>query len=501
MKILESVLLVSFLLLLGRITGFIREWVIAYSVGADITSDFAMVLITLPDLMVSLLVGGGFAAAIVPEFKSLKPRDGYKLFKQLFFAVGAIFSLVAIFVSFFGITFIYVMAPGLPQKFAEDNLLLFWIVAFAIPLTACSGIVKAKMDTYNLFVYGAVGTLIFNLAIILLVLLPSRLNFIESIAFGILVGASVRLGVQAIGIIKIKLAVNGSATTDNEYKGVDKKLIRTIFTTITFSALLVLLPIIARSIASVNSEGALTLFTYAYRINEVPLALIVGSIVTVLLPTLSSMFELKAIEEVADLVITSIRGTILLCMAISIPIIFYASQLISLIFHSTKLTDANLESIATMVAISFFFLPFRSLLVLLFPILCCVHAAKNLGLISLIILSTLVISSVILTNSYGLIGTMLAYSITNLVGAILLCLLLIKSQGAKIFKEVFSDFKLCFLVPTIFSVLVNFIGHKYFSGAIPMLFFSCLSCIVFVVLVLKTDRRFDNSSIIFRAIK
>ena len=492
-------MLVSLVLLLGRLTGFIRDWVIAYSVGADIFSDFAMVFITLPDLIVSLVVGGGFAAAMVPEFKSLDRKNAYKLFKKLFFIIGCIFSLVALLVSFFGVKVIFLLAPGIPQEFVKDNLVVLWIVTIAIPLTACSGVVKAKMDAYNLFLYGAVGTLIFNASVIFLVLLPSQFNFIESISIGILAGASTRLLVQLVGIKQISLAANTSGEVSSEYKGIDRRLILTIFSTITFSALLVILPVIARSIASANSEGALSLFTYAYRINEVPMALIIGSLVTVLVPALSSIYKEEQIGEVVKLVVSSLRATLLVCISISIPIIFYAPQIVELIFFSTKLTKIDLNSISIMLAISFLFLPFRGLLVLLFPIICSVHAAKNLGLISLTILITLILSSVLLTSSYGLTGTMLAYCITNLVGSFLLYLLLIEKLGMVVIKEVISDFKLCFLIPILFSVIINYVGVNYFSGVLAMMLFGCISCLGFIFIVLLNDRHFDVSRVLERS--
>ena len=89
MKYFVSFLSVSSLLLLGRLSGFLREWLMAFIGGADQTTDIAIVLITLPDLMVTLLIGGGFTAAIVPVLKASKPRRSYE---NVFTDTGIVYS-------------------------------------------------------------------------------------------------------------------------------------------------------------------------------------------------------------------------------------------------------------------------------------------------------------------------------------------------------------------------------------------------------------------------
>ncbi len=49
-------------LLLGRISGFIREALVAASFGASSEADIVVLMLTVPDLMVSLLMGGAMGA-------------------------------------------------------------------------------------------------------------------------------------------------------------------------------------------------------------------------------------------------------------------------------------------------------------------------------------------------------------------------------------------------------------------------------------------------------
>ena len=62
---LRAGLTVAIFVLLGRITGFGREWLLAVQSGASSVTDVAIVLLTFPDLMVNLLLGGGLTVLIL----------------------------------------------------------------------------------------------------------------------------------------------------------------------------------------------------------------------------------------------------------------------------------------------------------------------------------------------------------------------------------------------------------------------------------------------------
>jgi len=94
-SVLSSFYLVSILLLLGRVSGFFRDWLIAYVAGAGINSDLAVVLITLPDLVVNLVVGGGISASLVPKYQSIGESQSSALYLSLLKSFFIGFSIIA----------------------------------------------------------------------------------------------------------------------------------------------------------------------------------------------------------------------------------------------------------------------------------------------------------------------------------------------------------------------------------------------------------------------
>ncbi len=474
---------VSFLILLGRISGFIREWVIAYKVGASYLSDYAMILITLPDLLVTLIIGGGFAAAVIPEFKSLKTRDANRLFLQLFAALGFVFLIIAILVSVFDNKFIFLLGPGLPNNLISQYSIYFLIASLAIPLTALSGVLKARMDSDNLFLYGAVGTLIFNAAIIIFISAQDSLYFIQSLSIGILVGASVRLFIQFFGTNRLSYF----NFKQSNYNGLNKNFISGIFSAISFSSLIIILPIVVRSILSIDSEGALTLFTFAWRVNEVPVGLIFGPLVTVVLPYVSMIYNSNNISDTKSIVTIFLRAAFVISIAISIPMIFYSHSIVEFIFASTELTTQQIKVVGTLTVISFIFLTFKALLAILFAILSAVKGAIYLFQITLFILIITIILSFVLVHNFNIYGGMLAYSLSNLIGTAILYFLLCKKLGKKVFTEVFSNFFKTYALPCIISILINFVGAKYLPNIYSFLLFGGLSFIAFCYIFYLND--------------
>tara|TARA_B100002052_G_scaffold242173_1_gene226912 strand:- start:18891 stop:20387 length:1497 start_codon:yes stop_codon:yes gene_type:complete len=484
MNLIKVVISVSFLILLGRISGFIREWVIAYKVGASYLSDYAMILITLPDLLVTLIIGGGFAAAVIPEFKSLKAKDANRLFLQLFAALGCLFLIAAILVSIFDNKFIFLLGPGLPRDFIDQYSVYFLIASLAIPLTALSGVLKARMDSDNLFLYGAVGTLIFNTAIIIFISVYTSLYFIQSLAVGILVGALIRLFIQFFGTNRKSYF----SYKNSNFNGLNKNFILAIFSAISFSSLIIILPIVVRSILSIDSEGALTLFTFAWRVNEVPVGLIFGPLVTVVLPYVSTVYNSKNIIDTKATIIIFLRAAFIISIAISIPMIFYSHTIIEFIFASTELTDQQIKIVGTLTLISFIFLTFKALLAILFAILSAVKGAKYLFQISLLILTITIVLSFVLVNYLDIYGGMLAYSLSNLIGTLILYFMLCKKLGNKVFTEVFSNFMKTFILPCIISILINYVGAKYLPNIYSFILLGGLSLVVFYYIFYLNDQ-------------
>ena len=123
MSLFKSVATFGGLTLVSRITGFLRDMVLANFLGAGAISDAFVVAFKLPNLFRSLFAEGAFTSAFVPLFSQKLVSDGKK--RSVFFAAQAI-SVLVLFVGFFVLMFeifmpyvVDVLAPGFrsePEK-------------------------------------------------------------------------------------------------------------------------------------------------------------------------------------------------------------------------------------------------------------------------------------------------------------------------------------------------------------------------------------------------
>lgn len=151
MKFLRASLLVSSLLLLGRFSGFAREWYLGWRYGAGLNSDLAILILTFPDLLVNITLGGGMAAALIPEFRKLSPAHAKGLLLQVCLVIAVVFVALAAAVALFPEALMRLLAPGLPQQALADGRLYFSLAAFVIPLIALNGVLAAWLNAEERF--------------------------------------------------------------------------------------------------------------------------------------------------------------------------------------------------------------------------------------------------------------------------------------------------------------------------------------------------------------
>lgn len=479
------------LLLIGRLSGFVREWLIARLGGAGDSTDIAIVLISLPDLMVTLLIGGGFAAVIVPTFQKLPRPEASRMFLQIMTLCGAVFCLVALAVAVMPGVVIHLLSPGLPDAAVRAAIPLFLVATLAIPLTALSGVNQAKLVSREKFWLSQAGTFIFNSAIIAAILIAGQYDFLSAIVAGIVAGALIRVVLQLIGVWRIWTPAAAGRVP------VDPALFRSLAVTTLFAASVALMPVIGRAFASSSATGGLSLFSYAFRISELPIALVFAALATVFLPRISTAYRQGARDETSREVALVLRFSLLLGTAMTIPVIFFARDFILLIFSTTPLTGPQLETLEQTLIVSFLFMPYRGIIILALPILSATDNSRQLLPIALAGLLMIFISSWIATGANGVAGAMLGYGLAHLVAAALVLVVLHRKVGATILPAVLAGLGRCYLLPMLAAAALCWAGARWTDGGVAALAVSALAFGVFSGVLVAGD---GDARILFRRI-
>lgn len=346
----------SVAILAGRITGFLREIVLASHFGATAQADAAVLVLTLPDLLVNLLLAGGLAGALVPEFKSLDKTRAANLFVQSSLVIGGLFGILALLIASFPIQVLGLLGPGLVAQAYDDGAVAMRIMAWAIPLSALAGTTTAYLQANERFLSSGLGTLIFNTCIIAVLLIPGmNTSLIVALALAINAGAFFRWAAQLANIPRER--------PRNIWADwlINRALLTRYFQALLSSSILLAVPVLARAYASASGEGGVAIFNYASKLVELPLSVFITLIASITFPRLSKHFT-ASIRSPEGYVLLgqALRLTILLSVSITLICAWYALPLASLVYgQSGSLSGPELDDLGTLAGIGFLSLPLQ----------------------------------------------------------------------------------------------------------------------------------------------
>lgn len=352
-KLVSASLVLGATILAGRLSGVLREIQIGAAFGLSRDTDFAVILLTTPDLLVSLLLAGGLSAALIPEFRKLDAAGRTALFVRASLLVGGAFGAVALLVAVAPRLLMALFAPAYLVTPVEDYAAPFMIAALAIPLAGLSGVTAALLNSQQRFFMAGAGTLIFNCSIIAVLALASeRGSLLAVLAMSIALGALLRYAAQ-LTVGSSFLSAAGLRAPVPETGGLFKRFA----TTMTASTLLLLMPVVIRSIVSLNGAGNIAAFNFSLKLFELPVGIAIMSISTVAFPMLCELVQKADAQGIRDLYAQGVERALCIALAIALPAIWFAPPTVQLVFGYGRMSPDDLALIADLARIAFFALP------------------------------------------------------------------------------------------------------------------------------------------------
>jgi putative peptidoglycan lipid II flippase len=351
-KALSAGILLSLAILVGRAAGFLREIQIASVFGLSEQADLAVILLTTPDLMLNLLLSGGLSAALIPEFTRLAPPERSALFYRASLAAGALFALIGGVIAVAPQTLLLLLAPAYAASPPAGFTLPFAITAIALPFAALTGVTGALLNAEQRFFVVGAGTLIFNAVIIsVLLLAPKTISPLLALATGVALACIARYGSQfmvSLPHLRLRFALSG----------VDVRLLmRRFLATLTASTLILLMPVILRTLISFTGNGNIAAFNFATKLVELPSGIVLGAISTVAFSQLARLVAAGNESTASRIFADRAMLSVLLAIAIMVPAIWFAEPIAALLFGFGKMGAAEVRQIGDLARICFLTLP------------------------------------------------------------------------------------------------------------------------------------------------
>jgi putative peptidoglycan lipid II flippase len=361
MNLFRVLATVSGMTMVSRITGLVRENLMAHFFGVSVATDAFFVAFRIPNLLRRLFAEGAFSQAFVPILGEFKAQRSAADTRALIDHVATVLTWTLVAVAVIGIVgtpaVVWLLAGGLKSDrcgvptasgVVEDGfdvaVLLTRIMFPYITLIGLVAAASAILNTWRRFAVPAFTPVLLNLSFIFAALFL-RSHFdppVLALAVAVVAGGVLQLAIQVPALIKVGMLprigfdVKG-ALADGGVRRVLRQMLPATFAVSIAQISL----IINTNIASRLACGSVSWITYADRLMEFPTALLGVALGTVLLPSLSSAHAEGKHEDVSDLLDWGMRLTFLLALPSSLALWLLAQPLTATLFHYGKFTAAD----------------------------------------------------------------------------------------------------------------------------------------------------------------
>ena len=280
-------LIVSAAFLVSRSLGWVRLVVIGNTIDErDLDTFFAAFRI--PDLIFQLVAAGALGSALIPLLSGLLAEGRHERAWQVASTVTnvmlvALLSL-AVLLAVFAPAVVEAITPGFDVIQTARTVELTRIMLLAPVLLALGAIASSMLNASGRFAASAFAPAIYNLAIIGAALFLAPSLGVAGLALGVVLGSFVALLVQLPALGRLGFVYEPRIDTRDEDARTALKLLvpRAIglgATQITF--------IVVTSLATTLGSGAVTAYTIAFILLQVPMGLIGSPLGVVVFPSLS----------------------------------------------------------------------------------------------------------------------------------------------------------------------------------------------------------------------
>ncbi|MFT4937101.1 MAG: putative peptidoglycan lipid II flippase [Paraglaciecola sp.] len=361
-KLLKSGMIVSFMTLMSRVLGLLRDVVIANLMGAGEASDVFLFANKIPNFLRRLFVEGAFAQAFIPVLTQVKNEGDEQHLREFIAKVSGSLGVVVTLVTVLGV----IGSPVLAALFGagwfvdyvtdqpdgakfETAALMLKITFPYLLFVSMTGLAGAILNTLNKFAVAAFTPVLLNVAIIAcaIYLAPEFEQPAFALAWGVFLGGLLQLLFLIPFLIKAKvLTMPKWGWSDPDVVKIRTLMIPALFG-VSVGQINLLLDTM---IASFLVTGSISWLYYSDRLLEFPLGLFGIAIATVILPTLSRNHVSKDIKAFGANIDWALRMVSVLGIPAAGGLIVLAEPMLLTIFQRGEFTpqDANLASYSLM---------------------------------------------------------------------------------------------------------------------------------------------------------
>jgi len=490
--------IITFVGIVSRGFGFIREIVYAGSFGLQ--TDFEIYLIgSILPLSINTAVYYLAQNYFIPSYNKYLAEPGAKasdFFNNIFRMF--VLSSVALSLVLFFLTpvFVETYLENIPSQLQETASDIFKIFLITIPFSAAYSIITAYLQAEIDFKSPAVSALFLNIIIIALVISFNELLGVFSIPLGYLAGTIF----QFLFLLYI-LKVRNKSISLNINFNMSKfgRLNQLLLFTILVEVINQVYPLVDRYFYSSVDKGGIAALNYALVVFVFPISIFSMALSTAIFPRLSQSISNKDFVSLRDQYIKGIRFNIFIFIPISIMFIFFGDAVIRLIYERGKFAEADTFMTYEALKIYTISLLFYTSYAIINKTIYGAGLVKQLLIISVLAFGIKIFLNFYFVNLYkqeGLaLSTAISFTLLSLGGHLLTSVKLKLSSSKKLFTALLFYTFNGFLSLLQVKILLSFLHYSNTLLEIPsILLFISFYCVN--IFILKPDEFIQLRSLI-----
>jgi len=321
-NILVNSLILSVGILIGRLSGYIRELIIAYKFEVSSQADNIILMLTIPDLLNNLLAGGAISGILIPLLsKNEKIEEILTDFNKKLFIVFLVLYLFVVSIIFFVHDFYIFSLLAISLLAIFPNIFTF--------------ISSSYLQYEKRFKAQSLNTLVFNIVIIAFLLLGFQ-NYL--FALGVIIASIARMVWISYDLRFTPIAIKSFFIQKVESGIKYKLLIFMIFA----NGLIFINPMIDKLFASFLQEGSVAILSYSEKIYLLPVSVFLTTYAVAMFPDLSKMVINKDSLNINKLLKKSITFNLSISLVIAIIIYIFSYDIVDLFYSIANVKDTNI---------------------------------------------------------------------------------------------------------------------------------------------------------------
>lgn len=359
MSLFKSASTVSLFTLLSRITGLVRELLIASSFGASAMTDAFNVAFRIPNLFRRLFAEGAFSQAFVPVLAASKAKNGDAETHLLIDRVATLLAWALLLTCIIGVLaaplLVWAMASGLqqePRGYAAAVFMTRWMFPY-IGFMSLVALSSGVLNTWRHFAVPAATPVLLNLAMIAAAWLGAPwfgergIEPVYALSAGVMLGGVLQLGVQVPALKRLgllpKIGLDWMAIQQAWADPATKSIARLMVPALLGVSVAQISLLINTQIASHLAPGSVSWLTYADRLMEFPTAMLGVAIGVVLTPQLAAAKGAGDAAKYSAMLDWGLRIVVLLSVPSAVALLTFGEPLVATLYHYGAFSDLDVQ--------------------------------------------------------------------------------------------------------------------------------------------------------------